>query len=139
MVQSRVVQHFHDGMNRTRFRIIRAIDQPLQTGMNHRARAHRAWLNCSKQLALAQTMVTDVFTGFAKGYDFGVSGGIGLRNISVPPSAYNPAVTYDHGSYRYLAGFHRTLGRAEGLLHPEFVRQRFRHNPRLRPGFLHVL
>ena len=57
-------------MDRTSLGIIGPVNQAFDAGVYRRPRAHRARFNCSKQLAVSQTMVTDVCTGFAQGDDF---------------------------------------------------------------------
>jgi hypothetical protein len=51
MVQSRMVQHSHDRVHGPRFGVVRAKNQSPDARMHHGASAHRARLNCSKQVA----------------------------------------------------------------------------------------
>src|SRR5262249_32116080 len=46
-----MIQHRHDGMNSSSFRIVRPINKALDTSMHDRAGAHGARFNCNKQLA----------------------------------------------------------------------------------------
>jgi hypothetical protein len=57
VIQLRMVQHLQDGVNRTRFRVLSAINQALKPGVNHCPSAHRARFNCNKQVASSQTVI----------------------------------------------------------------------------------
>ena len=83
-------------MNGASFRVVRAVHQALQTCVHQSSGAHGARLNCNKQLAVSQAMVTEVCTGFAQGDDFGVSSGIVVGDIAVCPAAYDLAVADDN-------------------------------------------
>ena len=105
MIQLRVVEHLYHRMNRTRFGIVRAVHQTLQPRVHHGARAHRARLNCNKQLTAPQTMVTDVSPGFPQSEDLSMGRGIGVGDISVPAPAYDLAVSYHDRAHGYLTCF----------------------------------
>ena len=98
--------------------IIGAIDQALEPGMNQSAGAHRARLNCNKQLAALQPMVTESCTGLAQGDDLGVGGGIGIGKVAVPSSPYNMSVVYHDRAHRDFSRLQRALRAAQGFLHP---------------------
>ena len=89
--------------------------------MHHSASAHGARLNCSKQFAVPQAMVTEVCTGFAQGHDLGMGRGVGIGEVAVPSAADDLVIANDDGANRDLAHFKRTLGAAQGFFHPEFV------------------
>jgi len=122
MIQARVVQHLHHRMDGPRFRVVRPVHYALDPGMHQGSCAHRARLNCSKELAVSQTVVTQVRASLAKGNDFSVGRGIGVGKIAIPASADDLA-SMDHDStHGNFARFQRALGRTEGLFHPEFIR-----------------
>jgi len=87
VVQAGMIQNLKHGMNRARFRVIRSVNQPLQASMHHRSCTHRARLNCNKELAVSQAMVTDVLTSLTQRDDLGVRGGIGVGEIAIPSSS----------------------------------------------------
>jgi hypothetical protein len=89
--------------------------------MNHRAGAHRARLNCNKQLAIFQTMVTEGDTGFAQRNDLGMCRGIAISNVAVPSPADNLSIVHDDCADRNFSGLECALGTAQSFLHPEFV------------------
>lgn len=103
------------------FGIVGAVHQAADAGMNQRARAHGARLNCSKQLAVAQTVVTDVDTGVTQGDDLGMGGGIVVREIAIPSATDDLVFTDYNRAYRHFSHLQCSLGAAEGLFHPEFV------------------
>jgi hypothetical protein len=122
VIQLGMVQHLHHRMDCARFRIVRAVYQAFHSGMHQRACAHGAWFNCSKELAVSQAMVAEVGTGLAKGNNFGVGGGIGVGEVAIPASTNDLAGMNHDRADGDLAGFQGALRRAQGFLHPEFVR-----------------
>lgn len=71
-----MVENGEHGVNGSGFGIVRAINQASNAGVDERSGAHRARFNCSKQVTVAQTMVTEVLRGIAQRDDFGMSGWI---------------------------------------------------------------
>ena len=120
-----MIQDLHHRTDGACFRVIRAVDQAFQPGMNQRARAHGARFNCSKQFAAFQAMVAEGGTGFAQGDDLGMGGGIGVGEIAVAAASDDFAVANDHRADRNFTRFKRALGRAQSFLHEEFVAVRF--------------
>jgi hypothetical protein len=80
--------------------------------MHQGSGAHRARFNCSKQIAAGQAMVTQVCTGFAQGYNFGMGRGVGVGEVAIPAAADDALPAYDHSAYRNFAGFEGALGAA---------------------------
>jgi hypothetical protein len=126
VVQLPVVYHLQDGMHCTRFWIVSAIHQALDPRVKQRPSAHSARLNCNKQFAAFQTIVTNVRTGLAEGDDFGVGGGIGIGDAAVEAAAYDASLADDDGADWDLARFQSALGGAEGFFHPELIGRRLR-------------
>src|SRR5438552_17735991 len=110
MIQLRVIQYLQNGMNGTRLRIVRPINQTLNAGMNERARAHGTRFNCSKKCTVAQTVVTDVSAGIPQRDDLCVGRGITVRNVAIPSPADYLSVTADHRSNWPISHFQGTLG-----------------------------
>ena len=109
-------------MDGTRFGIVGAIDQTLDSSMDHRPRTHGARLNCSKQFAVSETVVANPCTCLAQGEDFGMSRRIAVGDVAVPSAAYDLPVARHDRAYRDFAGFEGALGATESFLHQEFVR-----------------
>jgi hypothetical protein len=116
-----MIDHAENGMNRSSFGIVRSVYEAANAGMNERSRTHYARLNCSKEFAVDQTMITEVSSGFAQGGDLGVSGGIAIDDIAIPASSDDAPREYDDGSDWNLTGFECALGGAESFFHPELV------------------
>ena len=121
MIQLRVIQHLHDRVDRARLGIIRAVNQPLDPRMNQRAGTHRARLNCSKQLAVAQAMVTNDCTGFAQRHDLRVGSRICAGKILVPSSGNHTPLAHDDGTHWDLPDVECALCGAERFFHEKFV------------------
>ena len=73
MIQHVVIQHLHDGMDRACFGIVGAVDQAFQPCVDYCAGTHGAWLDCRKQIALFQTVVSNRRTGVTQRHHLGVS------------------------------------------------------------------
>jgi len=73
VVQPGVVQYLHYGVNCTGLGIISAVYEAPYTRVNQGSRAHRAWFNCSKQVTVAQAMITKVCSRFTKCHHLGMS------------------------------------------------------------------
>ncbi len=121
MIQGGVVGHLQNRIDGACFRVVGSVHQAAEAGMNGRSRAHGARLNCNKQFAVGQAMVTGVFSRLAQGYDFGVSGGIVVGEILIPSSSDYAAGGHHHRSYRHFARLQGALGAAQGFFHPELV------------------
>jgi hypothetical protein len=121
VVQLRVVQDLHNGVDCTRLRIVSAVDQTLYARMYQRSGTHRARLNCSKQLAVSETMVTNDGTGFAQCDDLGVRGGVLARKIAVPAVRKDVAVADHNGAYGHFSHLQSAPRVPQGFQHEEFV------------------
>jgi hypothetical protein len=121
MIQTGVIHYLQNRMDGTRFRVIGSIHQATDTGVNRSSRAHGARFNCSKEFAVAETVITEGASGLAQGHDFSVSGGIAVGEVEIPSSPdYRPGAD-QYRAHWYLACLQRTLGAAEGFFHPELV------------------
>ena len=67
MIQTGMIHHLKNRMHGTRFRIVGPVHQTPETRMDRRSRAHGAGLNCSKQLAGDQAVITCIFSRLAQG------------------------------------------------------------------------
>jgi hypothetical protein len=108
-------------MDRSGLGVVRAVYQAADAGVNERARAHGARFNCSKEVAVAEAVVTEVLTSFAERDDLGVGGGVVVGEVAIPSAADDAIAMNDDGSDGHLARVERALGGAQGFLHPEFV------------------
>src|SRR5579863_10518339 len=76
MVGLRVIHDCEGRKDRARLFIIGPINQAFYACMNQRTRAHGAWFNCSKQLAVFQAMVADSRSCVTQSDDFSMCAGI---------------------------------------------------------------
>jgi hypothetical protein len=102
-------------------RIVGTIHQTAEAGMNRRSRTHGARLNCSKQFAVAEPVVTEVSSRFAQSHDFSVSGWIAVGEVAIPSSSNQPPCAHDDCSHRHFARLECALSAAERFFHPNFV------------------
>ena len=126
MIQAGVIDHLQNRMDGARFRIVRSIHQAAEAGLNGRSRAHGARFNCSKQFALAQTVITEVSSSFAQGDHFGMRGGIVVGDIAIPSASHDLARLHHDRAYGHFSSFKGALRAAEGFFHPQFVGRRQR-------------
>jgi hypothetical protein len=116
-----MVQDLHDRVDRTRLGIIGAVDQASYPRVDQGTRAHGARLNCSKQLAVSEAMVTNDSTRFAQGHDLGMGGWIMAGEIAIPASGDDPAVADNDCAHGDFARLERPLSGTESFLHEKFV------------------
>lgn len=131
MVQSRMIHDLHHRVHRARLGVISAVNQAPDPRVDQSAGAHGARLNCSKQVALTQTVIPQQRARLPESDDLGVSRRIVSTQVLIPSSANHlPRVYYD-GADRHLAGQQRLLGAAQGFFHEKFVAHRNQALPRL--------
>jgi hypothetical protein len=121
MIQAGVIYHLQNGMDGPCLWIVGTIHQAAEAGMHGSSRAHGARLNCNKQFAATEAVITEVSSGFAQRHNFGMGGGIGVGEIAIPTASNDAVFADDHGSDGDFAGIEGALGAEQGLLHPEFV------------------
>ena len=121
MIQSRVIEHGHDRVNRPCLCIICTVNHPLYPCVNQSPCTHGAGLNCNKQLTLTQAVVADCSPRLTQSVYFGVSSGIAIRDIAIKPATYDFSAVNHNGTDGDFAGFKRTLGAAQRLAHPDFI------------------
>ena len=126
MIQHVVIQHLHDGMDRACFGIVGAVDQAFQPCVDYCAGTHGAWLDCRKQIALFQTVVSNRRTGVTQRHHLGVSRWIAISDITVPATTHNFPVAHHDCAYRNFPRFKCALRRAERFFHKQFIRIRNR-------------
>jgi hypothetical protein len=121
MIRAGMINHRKNGMDRSRFRIIRTIHQASYSRVNQGARAHGAGLNCNKQIAVDQAVVTQVLTCFAHSDHLGMGGWIVVLDVAIRAARHNASLIDDNSADGNFPGFERTLSGAKRLFHPEFV------------------
>jgi hypothetical protein len=123
MIQTGVIHHLQNRMDGACLRVVGSIHQPPDARMNCRSRAHGARLNCSKQFAVAQPVVTDVSSRLAQSYDLSVCGWILVGEVAIPSSSHHAPGAHHNGSHRHFARLQCALRTPEGFFHPELIRR----------------
>ncbi len=123
MIQAGVIRHSQNRMDGACLRVVGAIHQAAHSSMNRRSRAHGARLNCSKQFAVAQPVITEVSARFAQGHDFSMRGRIAIGEVAIPSSSNYASFTHHDRSHWHFACLQCTLSAAQGFLHPQLVRR----------------
>jgi hypothetical protein len=76
--------------------MVGTVDQALDPGPYQRARAHRTRLNCNKQFAVSQAMVTNCCTRLAQCQYLRMCRWIAIGDVAVPSAANDLPAAYDH-------------------------------------------
>jgi hypothetical protein len=105
VIQAGVVDHLQNRMDGAGFWVVRSIHQAAEASVNGRSRAHGARLNCNKQFAGDETVITEVPSGFAQGDHFGVRGGIVVGDIAIPSPSYDLACVHHDRADGHFSGF----------------------------------
>src|ERR1700676_3110032 len=112
MIQTGVIHHLQNRVDGACLRVIGTIHQAADAGMNCRPRAHGARLNCSKQFAVDEAVVTEVSSRLAQGHDFSVSGWIVVGEGAIPSSPTPAPCAPPARPPRPSARLERSLGAA---------------------------
>jgi hypothetical protein len=124
MIQTRVVRHLKNRTHGTRLRVIGSVHQPTNARVNHRSRTHRARFNCSKHVAVAETVIPQVLSGLAQRHNFSMSGWIVIGEVAIPSSADYAPFADDNGSDGNFSELEGALCAAEGFVHPKLILRR---------------
>ncbi len=116
-----MIDDLKNRMDGTGFRVRRPIHEAAQAGMQRRTRAHGAWLDCSKEFAIAEPVVTEGESSLSEGYDFSVRGGVMIRQISIPSPSYDATGAHHDRAHRHLTSLQGALRASQGFFHPQFV------------------
>lgn len=125
MIQSGVIHYLQNRMDGARLRIVGAVHQAAEAGMDSRSRAHGAGLNRGKQFAVAEAVIPESASRLAQRYDFGVSRRIAVGKIAIPTASRDAALAHHYRSHRHFARLQGALGRTQGFFHPQFVGAEF--------------
>jgi hypothetical protein len=120
VVELGVGQDLKAGTEGAAFGVIGSVNQPGDTGLNNRARAHGAWLECHVERCFRQAVICDFSRSFAEDHDLCVGGWVTVADRTVAPTSQNFITIDKHRTDRDLAGFAARPGLIEGHLH-EFL------------------
>lgn len=125
VIQLRMVEHLHCRPDSASLRIVCPVNQALNARMHHGSGTHRTRLNCNKQLAIAQAMVTNVHSGFAQSNNLRVRRRIVIDYVAVPSSSDYLSPAQQDRANRDFAKLQCALRATKSFLHPQFVCGRF--------------
>jgi hypothetical protein len=103
------------------FGIVRPINQRTDSGVDHGPGAHGARFYGHEQGAVSQAVVAKGGSGLAQGDDFGMRCRIRVGQIAIESAADDLAFIHHNGTDRNFSYVERSLGGAQGLLHPQFI------------------
>jgi len=87
------------------FWVVGAIDKTGDAGLNNRAGAHGAGLEGYVESGFRETVVAELFRGFAKNHDFGVCCGVAIANGAVAAARENFLAINKYRADGNFAGF----------------------------------
>jgi hypothetical protein len=121
VVQLRMIQYFHHGPNRSSLGIVRAVNQALDAGMDQSSGAHCARFNCSKELAVGQSVVAHGGASVTQRHNLSMCCGIAIADVAIPSPACDAPVAHHDCTNRHLARFQRALGATQRFFHKKFI------------------
>jgi len=83
MIELRMIEHRKAGTHRAPFHVVRAIDKARDARLDHGSGAHGARLDGDVDIGFGQPVVSNGARGLPKRDDFGVRGGIAIRDGAV--------------------------------------------------------
>lgn len=114
----------HDGENRAAgpgFGIEGGVDEAREASVKDGSRAHGTRFECYVEGAMVESIVFEGETSLAKGYDFGVGGGVAVAEDPVLASAYDLILIDDDCTYGDFAVGFGGLGFSNGGAQVGFV------------------
>ena len=121
VIELRMVEHRKAGTHGAPFDVVRPVYQPRDPRLNHRAGAHRARFDRDVDGGFGQPVVFNGARGFAQRDDFGVRGGIAIRDGSVSGAGYDALADHHSRANGHLAPIRRGTRFVKRGSHVEFV------------------
>jgi hypothetical protein len=121
VVQLRMIQHLHHGPNCASLGIVRAVNQALDAGVGQSPGTHCARFNCSKELAVGQSVITHGGTSITQRHNLSMRRGIAVADVAIPSLACDAPVTYHDCTHWNFARFQSALGATQSFLHKKFI------------------
>jgi hypothetical protein len=112
MVQLRMIHNLNHRMYCASFGIVRAVDQAFDPSLHQRPGAHRARLNCNKQFAVSQAMVTNYPARLAQRQNLRMCRWVAIGDVAIPSTSDDLPAADNHCAYGDFAGFESALGAA---------------------------
>jgi hypothetical protein len=117
MVKAGVGEDFETGAHGAAFRVVGAVDEAGDAGLDDGAGAHAAGLDGDVERGIGKAIVSEKARGFAKDDDFGVGGGVVVTNGAVAGTGEDSIVVYEHCADRNFTGIGGSTGFGKSELH----------------------
>jgi hypothetical protein len=117
MIEAGVGEDFEAGTDGATFRIVGAVDEAGDAGLDDGAGAHAAGLDSDVERGISKTVVEKEAGGFAQDDDFGVGGGVAIADRAIASAGEDFPVMNEHGADGDFAGYGRGTSFGECFLH----------------------
>jgi len=104
MVEARVREDFKTGADGAAFRVVGAIDEARDAGLDDGAGAHAAGFDGDVKRDAHETVVGEKAGGFAEDYHFGVGGGVAIADGAIAGTGQDLALVDEYGPDGDFAG-----------------------------------
>ena len=105
VVELRAGEQLEAGAEGAAFRVVSAIDKAGDAGLNNGTGAHGAGLEGDVESGFRDTVVAELFRGFAENHDFGVRCGVAIANGAVAAACENFLAINKYRADGNFAGF----------------------------------
>lgn len=121
MIQRTVVTDLEDGIYSACPDFGCSVNQPLNSGIDHRSGAHRARFNGHVQCRFRQTIVGDSFRRSPDSQNFRMSRRVIQTNRLIMPASDNLFVNHHHSANRNFASVARSPGFCQSKAHKKLI------------------
>ena len=117
VIQARVREYLETGADSATARIVSAVNEFCNTGLDHGTGTHRAWFERDIHRGAGKTVIGEKARGFAEDNDFGVSGGVVVAYGAIAGLRDDFVFADEESSDRNFSGGSGGAGFVEGELH----------------------
>jgi hypothetical protein len=103
MIQLRMIEDCEARLHSATLSIRRAVNQPLDARLNHRASAHSTRFDGDVQRSARQAIIPDPLRSLAQGDHFCVRGGVAIGDGAVAGAHYDLIINHHHCANGHLA------------------------------------
>lgn len=122
MIQFWVCENFEAGADGSAFGVIGTIDEPRNSGVDHRTRTHTARLDGDIQSRASQPVIPQNASRLANDDDFRMRGRVTIANGPIAAASYNSIFVHQERADGDFACRARIPGLLDGKLHERKVR-----------------
>ena len=121
VIERRVVQNMHGGVYCSCLRVVGAIDQRTDPGVDDGSRAHGARFDGYEEITLSQAVIAKGTPRLAQSDDLSMRTGVGIYQVAVESATDDFTFMNDDGANRNFAHIECSLSSPHRLPHPQFV------------------